>query len=166
MAAYPNRLLHFYVKAIGQPGMVNTMSGTIPSDVYWSTTRAHRPSRTPVPATAAFMQELPPVPPPLPGAGSVSISGYEQFVWECPEGGFSFSTLSVSDEPAMPMSPGDGCYRVYDGGALTLTVNGVNKTVSYGNGSTAANRAAALAQAINAATNFPVYATYTAVPRA
>lgn len=63
LANYPNRLVNFYVKMIGKPGMVNKISSTIPSDVVLSTTRSTRPSRNSSGQNSAFMQELPPVPP-------------------------------------------------------------------------------------------------------
>lgn len=68
LANYPNRLVNFYVKMIGKPGMVNKISSTIPSDVVLSTTRSTRPSRNSSGQNSAFMQELPPVPPEDPGS--------------------------------------------------------------------------------------------------
>ncbi|MGC2831876.1 MAG: RHS repeat-associated core domain-containing protein, partial [Candidatus Acidiferrum sp.] len=70
-----------------------------------------------------------------PGSGSVSISGYEQSAQVCTQ----------------HLAGGD-CGRYvtrYDHGTVSITVNGVLSSVSYGQGSTSSSIATGLASAIN-----------------
>jgi len=70
-----------------------------------------------------------------PGSGSVTISGYEQSAQVCTQ----------------HLAGGD-CGRYvtrYDYGTVSITVNGVLSSVSYGQGSTSSSIATALASAIN-----------------
>ncbi|MGH9815514.1 MAG: hypothetical protein ACRD6I_05495 [Candidatus Acidiferrales bacterium] len=53
----------------------------------------------------------------------------------------------------------DGTGVVYDTGSVWVTVNGVQKSVSYGQGSTATTVATALRDAINADGGYPVTAS-------
>jgi RHS repeat-associated protein len=81
-----------------------------------------------------------------PGRGSVTISG----------------TLQVTTEEQCLEFPPFTCTPVIvdrDTGTVTITVNGVGKTVNYGTGSTAANVASALATAITNDAAYPAYAS-------
>ena len=80
----------------------------------------------------------------LPGKGSVTITGSEQT-------GFI--------DPCLDEGMGSSCPQtVYDSGWVSITVNGVTDTTTYGRGSTAATVAGGLAGAINADPNSPVSA--------
>lgn len=80
--------------------------------------------------------------PATPGEGSVTISGSE--------GSFE-SCVTVSGKKE--------CRTLPDSGKVTVTVNGVTNSASYGSGSTAASVASALSNAINANSNQPVTAS-------
>ncbi len=84
----------------------------------------------------------------IPGKGSVVISGFIQFT----------SVEECDDFPPFT------CHTIitgYDSGSVSITVNGLTKTVSYGQTSTAANLTTALANAINADSGYPVNAGVT-----
>lgn len=80
--------------------------------------------------------------PGTPGTGSVSISGFER------------STVRN------PCAPRGNCpITTFDFGTITVTVNGVATSISYGQTSTAANLASALASSINSNTSSVVTAS-------
>ncbi len=84
----------------------------------------------------------------IPGKGSVTISGSEQ----------------VTAEEFCDDFPPFNCHTIitdYDTGSVSITVNGVTKTVGYGQGSTSGNLATALATAINGNASYPVSAGVT-----
>jgi RHS repeat-associated protein len=75
------------------------------------------------------------------GSGSVTITGSEQhFVLDC-------------------VPPPTPCPTIYDSGTISISVGTATESVSYGQTSTAANRASALAQAFNGDPSSPVTAT-------
>ncbi|MGH9509004.1 MAG: hypothetical protein ACRD2M_03635, partial [Terriglobales bacterium] len=79
-----------------------------------------------------------------PGTGTVTISGTEQWVEEewCME------------LPPYTCNP----VTIYDTGTIQITAGGFSRSVTYGQTSTAANRASSLASAFNAAPSSPVTA--------
>jgi hypothetical protein len=82
---------------------------------------------------------------PVPGAGSVVISGYEE-----------------STEVCTHHLAGGDCQTyttVYDSGNVSITVNGFNVSTTYGRGTTSSTIATALATAFNANANSPVNAS-------
>src|SRR6266478_4947825 len=114
---------------------------------------------------------------PTPATGSVSISGTLQTIGGTPATGSAGSvSISGSEKSAQtaPATSGTGTVtiggverskvinecpphicnvRIYDTGSVSITVNAVGTSVSYGGGDTPSTIASALANAINANTN-------------
>jgi hypothetical protein len=79
---------------------------------------------------------------PTPGKGTATLGGAER---------------SKIINPCLPTR---SCpVTIFDAGTVSVTVNGVAVSVSYGSGSTTSTLATALANAINASTTIPVTAT-------
>ncbi len=88
------------------------------------------------------------------GSGIVSVGGSEQSGYVCddaPDYIVSQDAQCGDDDP--PQGP------IYDYGEVTLTINGVGTSGSYGANDTPASVAASLASAVNATSGMPVTAT-------
>lgn len=150
--AHPGEVLDFYVKTIGKAGIVNKTSASISTDPVLRQTRAVRPSRE-----ASGSEEFMAPPGAESGIGSVSISGftgYATFEENCQEiwvdgGGGQFGYWQTSCE--------NNSY--WDSGAISVTVNGFTKWVSYVYDSSPANLAQSLAQEFNLDAASPVNAS-------
>ncbi len=102
---------------------------------------------------------------PTPGTGLVGISGSIQSTtgsgtpgtgWVDINGFLQSETFDPCDDGRIPPSP---CPEtIYDSGNVWITVNGAQKTVSYGQGSTNNSVATALRNAINGDGSYPVTA--------
>ncbi|MGH7554515.1 MAG: RHS repeat-associated core domain-containing protein, partial [Longimicrobiales bacterium] len=73
-------------------------------------------------------------------------------------GSFSQPSFSVSPSGSALTGGSDGTAPTYDSGSVWVTVNSVQKSVSYGQGSTNTSVATALRDAINADSGYPVTA--------
>ncbi len=100
-----------------------------------------------------------------PGTGSVTLSGSLQSSTSDPTPGTGWVDIngllqSVEFDPCDDgRIPPDPCpLTIYDSGTVWITVNGVQKTVSYGAGSTNSSIATALRNAINGDGSYPVTA--------
>jgi RHS repeat-associated protein len=101
---------------------------------------------------------------PAGGAGSVTISGTEQSVTQqtgsaAPGSG----TLTINGGPQSRLycPPVGGCYTIWNSGSVYVTVNGLQKSASYGGSS---NVSASLASTIASAFNGDVSSSVTASP--
>jgi RHS repeat-associated protein len=101
---------------------------------------------------------------PNPGAsatdasGSVVINGSEQSSTQSGASGSAQVTIS-GGENATVVCPLNHCHTIYDSGNVSITANGYNKTVTYGQGSTPSTVAVALRDAFHNDPSSPVDAS-------
>jgi RHS repeat-associated protein len=95
--------------------------------------------------------------------GTVTINGSEQSTLSCPNT-CQPPMICCAAQPwwkfnePLAAATGTQCFTIYDSGTVSITVGAFTATTSYGNGSTGATIASALASALNAS-NSPVTAS-------